>query len=106
MPRTFRFNPDKVYKAKYLSFSCLGHCAMRVAVYERDGYTCRHCGYRPTVIPDGYDGTFGLGEAGLSLTMLELDHVIPVSKGGVTSMANLQTLCNRCNARKGKKVVL
>lgn len=37
--------------------------------------------------------------------MLEIDHIIPVSKGGVTSADNLQTLCWKCNRSKGSKVL-
>jgi 5-methylcytosine-specific restriction endonuclease McrA len=32
---------------------------------------------------------------------LHVDHVTPWSKGGETTLANLQTLCNKCNLGKG-----
>lgn len=56
---------------------------VRLAVYERDGFTCLHC---------------GTGEA------LSLDHVYPHSLGGTDDMDNLQTLCRPCNSRKGVRV--
>lgn len=28
------------------------------------------------------------------------DHIVPVSRGGLNTRANCQTLCRRCNARK------
>jgi hypothetical protein len=34
---------------------------------------------------------------------LSADHVIPESKGGPTTLENLQTLCMRCNLKKGVK---
>ncbi|MBR2352886.1 MAG: HNH endonuclease, partial [Clostridia bacterium] len=34
---------------------------------------------------------------------LEVDHIIPVSKGGKSTLDNLQTLCERCNRGKGTK---
>lgn len=57
---------------------------IRAAVLLRDGARCRKC--RTTL-------------------RLEVDHIIPVSKGGRTEESNLQTLCRRCNRRKWKKLV-
>ncbi len=39
-----------------------------------------------------------------SKTYLELDHIIPLSRGGATSEANLQLLCRGCNQRKGNRI--
>ena len=36
--------------------------------------------------------------------LLEIDHILPVSKGGLTTEDNLQTLCWRCNRSKGAKI--
>jgi hypothetical protein len=57
---------------------------LRAEVLLRDGARCRRC--RTTI-------------------NLEIDHVVPVSKGGRTEEPNLQTLCRRCNRRKSKKLV-
>jgi HNH endonuclease len=57
---------------------------MRAAVLVRDGGRCRKC--RRAV-------------------KLEIDHIVPVSKGGKTAESNLQTLCRRCNRAKSKKLV-
>jgi hypothetical protein len=54
--------------------------SLRRAVFERDGYRCRRCG--------GWRG-------------LQTDHVVAESRGGPTSLQNLQTLCQRCNRHKG-----
>ncbi len=54
----------------------------RRIVLHRDGYRCRWCG-------SPYD--------------LELDHIVPFSKGGACDLSNLQTLCSTCNKRKGAK---
>jgi hypothetical protein len=34
---------------------------------------------------------------------LQVDHIVPVAKGGRDEMANLQILCQPCNVRKGTK---
>jgi hypothetical protein len=62
---------------------------LRDAVKERDGYTCQQC---------------SVSLAQQSHLLLEVDHIVPVSKGGLTEMKNLQTLCWRCNRSKSNKM--
>ena len=52
---------------------------LRWQIWERDNFTCQHCGTRRD---------------------LSLDHIIPQSKGGPTTYENLTTLCRSCNSRK------
>lgn len=54
--------------------------ALRTQVYERDAYRCVNCG--------GFKD-------------LTCDHKIPESKGGATTLDNLQTMCRPCNSSKG-----
>jgi hypothetical protein len=56
---------------------------VKAAVYQRDGGRCAQCGAQ---------------------SYLEFDHVIPLSKGGATSVNNLQLLCRRCNAEKSDSI--
>ena len=55
---------------------------LRHEVFKRDGYRCRECG------------------ASKEETSLEIDHIVPVAKGGTNDIDNLQTLCRECNRMK------
>lgn len=58
---------------------------MRFSVMKRDNFKCCLCGRTPATTP------------GLEL---QIDHIIPWSKGGETVIENLQTLCSDCNIGK------
>lgn len=62
---------------------------LREFIKERDNYTCCMC------------GNSIYNEANL---LLEIDHIVPVSKGGYTIEENLQTLCWKCNRAKSDKI--
>lgn len=57
---------------------------MRFSIYKRDEYKCRNCGKKTND--------------------LEIDHIIPIAKGGKSIYSNLQTLCHKCNQEKGSKL--
>lgn len=66
---------------------------LRESIKVRDNHTCRN------------------SECGISVhqephLLLEVDHIMPVSKGGLSTPDNLQTLCWRCNRSKSNKVAL
>jgi len=63
---------------------------LRTMIKERDNYTCRYCSISLAAEPH---------------LLLEVDHIVPVSKGGLTTYVNLQTLCWRCNRTKSNKVI-
>jgi hypothetical protein len=62
---------------------------LRHYIKTRDNHTCRYCSVSLAAEPH---------------LLLEVDHVIPVSKGGLSTADNLQTLCWRCNRTKSNKV--
>lgn len=63
--------------------------SVRNLIKARDQYTCLSCGISLAVEPH---------------LLLEVDHIIPVSKGGLSVPQNLQTPCWKCNRSKGAKI--
>ena len=59
---------------------------IRWKVLKNDNYSCRKCGQSP---------------AKNNNVELEIDHILPIAKGGTNDYQNLQTLCRKCN--QGKK---
>lgn len=53
------------------------------AIYSRDGGKCVFCG---------------------STEKIQIDHIIPFSKGGSNEVENLQLLCQKCNLEKSNKI--
>ena len=54
-------------------------------VFRRDNYTCQYCGAKGV--------------------KLEVDHIIPFSRGGSDDLSNLTTSCRRCNRQKKDKTI-
>jgi hypothetical protein len=62
---------------------------LRFKVLARDRFTCCACGRSPATSPG---------------VELHVDHITPWSKGGLTTIDNLRTLCSRCNMGKSNVV--
>lgn len=54
----------------------------RKSIHNRDNYTCQYCG---------------------STKNLSVDHILPVSRGGLSTWENTVTACQPCNSKKGNK---
>ena len=85
------FCPDKVFISKRKRKKCPLHSrkgkkALRFEILKRDNFTCKYCGRSsPSVI-------------------LQVDHIVPFSKGGISVSENLVTSCFDCNI--GKRDIL
>lgn len=80
-----RFYSGKVWKSIERVERAKVSNELRQEIFERDGYTCVICG-------------------STEKESLEIDHIMPISKGGKTEPDNLQTLCHDCNIRKGSDI--
>jgi hypothetical protein len=56
---------------------------IRAAIFERDDFVCQYCAQRFTK------------------DQLTIDHLIPLSKGGLNEAINYVTCCGPCNQKKG-----
>lgn len=63
---------------------------LRTYIKERDNHTCKTC---------------AISTAQEAHLLLEVDHIVPVSKGGLSVEENLQTLCWKCNRTKSNKIL-
>lgn len=61
---------------------------------------CAHCSATGTITWFKSRNQFG---GWVHFSGLEMDHIIPESKGGTGLPENIQLLCRRCNRRKGAK---
>lgn len=61
---------------------------LRIFIFERDKFKCVYCGL------SAKDGA-----------VLNVDHILPVSKGGSNKLNNLQTLCRACNNGKADRIM-
>ncbi len=59
--------------------------AVRFEVFKRDGFACQYCGAHPPK------------------ALLHVDHIKPVSLGGLNSIDNLITACADCNLGKAAR---
>ncbi len=77
--------PRVVHLERYERMPRVSVRLTRRNLMARDGHECQYCGRRPP------------------LRDLNIDHVVPRSRGGDDSWENLVTACRMCNVRKGWK---
>lgn len=84
------FNGVKVAAKYYKRMQTKRNVPIRIRhqILERDGFKCVDCGASPA-----------------TGAVLEVDHTIPISKGGSNEPSNLRTLCSDCNRGKSDRLV-
>ena len=86
----------------------------KVAILQRDSFTCRYCGIRQIFLPvlralsEGYPDRFPVDSGwtthgthpAYNLLSATFDHVIPPDKGGKSDPETIVTACWPCNSGK------
>ena len=74
-----------------------------IELYPKIGLEMKENAYAAARNNDGCYVCAGCGETFPTRLYLQVDHIIPMAKGGLTVPENLQILCRACNMRKGDK---
>lgn len=86
--RRDRYRTDENYRAKKIleakQRNDMRYARHKAALLERDGNICAWCGRE-------------------MLGNTQIDHVVPLCRGGTNDLKNLQVLCETCNLQKGDK---
>jgi 5-methylcytosine-specific restriction endonuclease McrA len=77
--------PNVIRLARYRRVPRQNRAVSRKGILLRDGFTCQYC---QSKLPAGD---------------LTLDHVVPRSRGGLSTWENLVACCFRCNNRKSDR---
>lgn len=78
--------PRVVHLSRYERTPRIAVRLTRRNIMFRDGHECQYCGLRPGLRAE-----------------LNIDHVLPRSRGGQDTWENLVTSCRACNLRKGRR---
>ena len=69
----------------------------RKNIFERDNYTCQYCGKQPP--------SKSRAIRWMEKNQMNLDHILPRSRGGKTTWSNIVASCFTCNSKKGNKTL-
>ena len=77
--RTFRPDARRIQPTRRTSWPA----GLKRELMRRQDNTCTYCGYRRAA------------------ASMDIDHIVPVVRGGSNAKSNLQVICRPCNQRKG-----
>jgi len=85
-PESFRVdeNGEKIIRITSRKFA---RCKMRFEIFKRDNFICQYCGRKAPNVE------------------LQVDHIYPKSKGGISEKENYITACQHCNIGKGMDIL-
>lgn len=75
-----RIAQNKDYRKR--EYKACSYTKLRFEILKRDKFTCQYCGSKAPNVK------------------LQVDHIIPISKGGITEIDNLICACEECNLGK------
>jgi 5-methylcytosine-specific restriction endonuclease McrA len=91
--KTKKFKSDKKVRRERVRKRSCDVKFNKEQIFKRDKWKCQMCGIkthkRDHLLPDA----------------AELDHIVPLSKGGRHIPSNLQCLCRACNRKKGDSLI-
>ena len=72
-----------------------------IELYPKIGLQLKEDAFAAARNDDGSYVCAGCGEVFPTRLFLQVDHIVPMAKGGLSVPDNLQVLCRTCNQRKG-----
>lgn len=104
------FNPEDRYRKEF-DGDMIKANSHRYQLFKTKGCTCCRCGITGTFFAKEkriHDGSYHLNLYGYDKNGKEMlmtkDHILPKSKGGKDELENYQTMCARCNEKKGNNL--
>ena len=82
------------HRRRAAKYGCTYEPISKRRVFERDGWRCYLCGCETPIAQSGTTAD----------NAPELDHVVPLAKGGPHAYANVRCCCRRCNRAKGDQL--